>query len=349
MLIQRMDKDVFDNYSSTIITPKLVQVSPNLIVALFELMKLIPAKYTILNALKKGKIDPQYPIIETSSGTYALGMGIVCAELKIPFFIVSDPVIDEGLRSRLQDLGGKVQIISDKRDGLDIQSLRLEYLNEYLLKNKGAFWPAQYNNPENREAYSHFAEYLVSNIGSSFTLVGAVGSGGSTCGTIETLRKANNNIKLVGVDTFGSVLFGLPKKDRKLRGLGNSIFPQNLIHEYFDQVHWVNEEIAISNVRRLHSSKGFFCGPTTGAAYHVGNWIAQNNSKEMVVVISPDSGYRYMSTVYNDNWLKINKINLSKDYSDVNHALALTHIEEPWSYFDWNRRTYKDVMGIVNE
>ena len=349
MLIQRMDKDVFDNYSSTIITPKLVQVSSNLIIALFELMKLIPAKYTILNALKKGKIDPRYPIIETSSGTYALGMGIVCAELKIPFFIVSDPVIDEGLRSRLQDLGGKVQIISDKMDGLDIQSLRLEYLNEYLLKNKGAFWPAQYNNPENREAYSHFAEYLVSNIGSSFTLVGAVGSGGSTCGTIETLRKTNNNIKLVGVDTFGSVLFGLPKKDRKLRGLGNSIFPQNLIHKYFDQVHWVNEEIAISSVRRLHSSKGFFCGPTTGAAYHVGNWIAKNNSKEMVVVISPDSGYRYMSTAYNDNWLKINKINLSKDYSDVNHALALTHIEEPWSYFDWNRRTYKDVKGIVNE
>lgn len=349
MLIQRMHKDIFDNYSSTIITPKLVQVSPNLIIALFELMKLIPAKYTILNALRKGKIDPKYPIVETSSGTYALGMGIVCTELKIPFFIISDPVIDEGLRSRLQDLGGKVQIISAKNDGLDIQNLRLEYLNQYLLNNKGTFWPAQYNNPENRAAYNHFAEYLLSNVGSSFTLVGAVGSGGSTCGTIQTLRKVNNNIKLVGVDTFGSVLFGLPKKDRKLRGLGNSIFPKNLIHEYFDQVHWVNEEIAINNVRRLHSSKSFFCGPTTGAAYHVGNWIAKNNKKEMVVVISPDSGYRYMSTVYNNDWLEINKINLSKDFSIVKHAFALTHIEEPWSYLDWNRRTYKDVIGRANE
>jgi S-sulfo-L-cysteine synthase (3-phospho-L-serine-dependent) len=349
MLIQKIYKDVFDNYSSTIITPKLVQVLPNLIIALFELMKVIPAKYTILNALKVGKIDPKYPIIETSSGTYALGMGIVCAELKIPFFIVSDPVIDKGLRGRLQDLGGKIQIISGKKDNLDIQSLRLEYLNEYLLKNENVFWPAQYNNPENRESYSHFAEYLVRNIGSNFTLVGAVGSGGSTCGTIEPLRKVNNNIKLVGVDTFGSVLFGLPKKDRKLRGLGNSILPHNLIHEYFDQVHWVNEEIAISNVRRLHSSRGFFCGPTTGAAYHVGNWIARNNSKEMVVVISPDSGYRYTSTVYNDNWLKINKINLSKDYSKVKHVLTLTNVEEPWSYFDWGRRTYKNVIGRVNE
>ncbi|MEI6187033.1 MAG: pyridoxal-phosphate dependent enzyme [Alphaproteobacteria bacterium] len=349
MLIQKLHKEIFDNYSSSIATPKLVRVLPNLVIAIFELMKLIPAKYTILKALKEGKIDRKYPIIETSSGTYALGMGIVCAELEIPFFIVSDPVIDECLRMRLEDLGGNVQIISAKSSGLDIQSLRLEYLNQYLLNNKGAFWPAQYNNPENREAYNDFAKYLLDNVGDNFTLVGAVGSGGSTCGTIETLRKVNNNIKLVGVDTFGSVLFGLPNKDRKLRGLGNSIFPQNLIHEYFDQVHWVNEEVAINNVRRLHASKSLFCGPTTGAAYHVGNWIAKNNTKDMIVVISPDSGYRYMSTAYNNDWLKMNKINISNDFPIVKHATLLSHVQEPWSYFNWNRRTFEDVVGVVNE
>ena len=89
MLIQKLHKEIFDNYSSSIATPKLVRVLPNLVIAIFELMKLIPAKYTILKALKEGKIDRKYPIIETSSGTYALGMGIVCAELEIPFFIVS--------------------------------------------------------------------------------------------------------------------------------------------------------------------------------------------------------------------------------------------------------------------
>jgi len=349
MLIQKYKKNIYNNYSSTIITPKLIQVLPNLVITLFELMKLIPAKYTILNALKKNKIDPNCPIVETSSGTYALGMGIVCAELEIPFFIVSDPVIDKELMNRLKDLGGKVQIIASKSDNLNVQTLRLEYLNGYLLKNRGTFWPSQYNNPENRIAYSNFANYLLSNIGSNFTLVGTVGSGGSTCGTIEVLRKVNNNIKLIGVDTFGSILFGLPKKERKLRGLGNSIFPQNLIHEYFDQVHWVTAECAFNNTRKLHSSKGLFCGPTTGAAYHVAKWFAANNINEMVVLISPDQGYRYMSTVYNDNWLKVNKMNLSIDFSKPNRVLKLTEVKEPWSYFDWGRRTYKEVMNTANE
>lgn len=346
MLIQKFEKDIFLDYSSSIITPKLIQIKPNLVIALFELMKLIPAKYTIMQAISEDKIDPLYPIVETSSGTYALGLGIVCASLKIPFFIISDSVIDEGLKNRLEELGGKVQIISHSDGHLDIQALRLQSLNEYLINNKQAFWPSQYDNPNNRKAYAHFANYLLDNIGTNFTLVGSVGSGGSTCGTIQTLRQINNKIKLIGVDTFGSVLFGLTKKERKLRGLGNSIMPKNLIHEYFDQVHWINQECAFKSTRELHASKGLFCGPTTGAAYHVANWIAENNVNENIVIISPDSGYRYISTVYNSNWLETNKINLFTKFYEPNRVLSLSEAKEPWSYFDWNRRNYKEIVNI---
>lgn len=344
MLIQKFKEEIFSNYSSSIITPKLIQIGPNLIVALFELMKLIPAKYTIEKAIKENKIDPFYPVVETSSGTYALGIGIVCANLNIPFFIISDPVIDEPLQNRLEELGGKVQIISASNSHLDIQTLRLEALNQYLKTNKKAFWPSQYNNPDNRAAYQHFANYLLQNIGNCFTLVGPVGSGGSTCGTIETLRHTNNRIQLVGVDTFGSVLFGLHKKERKLRGLGNSIMPQNLIHHFFDQVHWITQECAIKNTRELHSKKGIFCGTTTGATYQVAKWIAENNINHTVVMISPDSGYRYTSSVYNDKWLKINGIDITSEFMEPKCALNLAEVKEPWSYLNWNREEYRQVV-----
>lgn len=344
MLIQKFNNDIFSDYSSSIITPKLVQIKPNLVIALFELMKLIPAKYTIVKAISENKIDPLYPIIETSSGTYALGIGIVCASLKIPFFIVSDPVIDEGLNNRLEELGGTVQIISESNGHLDIQTLRLEFLSKYLANNKKAFWPSQYDNPDNRKAYHGFSDYLLSNIGSSFTIVGSVGSGGSTCGTIERLRQINDKIRLVGVDTFGSVLFGLTKEERKLRGLGNSILPKNLIHKYFDQVHWVTQECAFKNARELHASQSLFCGPTTGATYHVAKWIAENNINQNVVMISPDPGHRYISTVYNNKWLEANTINLHMNFSKPKHALNLIEVEKPWSYFDWNRRNYREVI-----
>jgi cysteine synthase len=345
MLIQKINNKIFTNYSSTLIRPKLVQIASNLVVASFELMKIIPAKYAVLKAIDKGLINPNYPIIETSSGTYALGLAIVCAELNIPFFIIGDAVIDESLQNRLKYLGGKVQIISSKDGKQDIQKLRLEYLQEYLQNNKEAFWPAQYYNKDNRLAYTDFADYLIENIGNEFTLVGSVGSGGSTCGTIERLRQTNNDIALVGVDTFGSVLFGLDKKDRKLRGLGNSILPDNLIHEYFDQVHWVTAECAYQNTRELYTNTALFCGPTTGAAYHVAKWASKENPKKMTVLISPDSGYRYTSTVYNDQWLKGNMLDLNAKFLEPKHINNIKNALEPWSYINWNRRTYDEIKN----
>ena len=344
MLIQKFSHSIFSNYSSSIVNPKLIKIRDNIFIALFELMKLVPAKYTIMKGISEHKINPRIPIIETSSGTYALGLGIVCAELGIPFFIISDPVIDQTLINRLKQLGGDVQIISGTQNSfLDVQTCRLEVLQEHLIKNPQLFWTRQYDNPDNRVAYKDFANFLLENIKSNFTLVGAVGSGGSTSGTIEVLRKHNQKIRLVGVDTFGSILFGLKKGERKLRGLGNSVMPQNLVHEYFDQVHWITQDIAVAATRDLHSTYSLFCGPTTGAVYNVGRWIAKDENK-VVVLISPDTGHRYIDTVYNDEWIKKHNINLS-EYSSPKHIDNLSNAHQPWSYLNWDRRKYHEVVN----
>lgn len=342
-------KNIFQSYSDAILMPELIQLTDNLIMASFHLMKLMPAKFVIEKALREGRLNSSCPVVETSSGTYALGIGIVCAENGIPFHIVSDPAIDDDLQRRLQDLGGEVQILSQALSADNPQIYRLNTLKEYLHDHPGSFWPSQYNNPDNQLAYSILAENFLENIGNDFTLVGTVGSGGSTCGTIKRLRETNPAIRLVGVDTFGSVLFGLKNGKRLLRGLGNSILPGNLEHALFDEVHWVSAEDAFINTRQLHAQKSCFHGPTTGAAYQVAKWIASQEKDKIVVFIAPDSGHRYQSTLYNNQWLQ--------QVGIVDHRLTTTPIEVtspvdatgPWAYCQWNRQTYQQGVTMHDQ
>ena len=335
---------VFENTSSSLCIPNLIRLAPNLVVASFRLMKIVPAKYIIERALQRGEIHPDYPILESSSGTFALGVGVVCAERKITFHIVSDQAIDARLEERLRHLGGKVQIVGSRAGTeTNIQILRLEALQEQLRENPRAFWTRQYDNLDNQRAYRDFAKQLLNVLGTDIVIVGTVGSGGSTCGTIKTLREVEPSIKLVGVDTFGSVLFGLPVGKRELRGLGNSILPNNLDHSCFDEVHWVSARDANHYTRKLHGQFGLFCGPTSGAAYQVARWLEPPG--KTVVFLAPDEGHRYQDTVYNNRWMLENR------FAEVTPTEAPVQVkepaqaQEPWSYIEWNRRTLPDVTG----
>ncbi|WP_211472054.1 pyridoxal-phosphate dependent enzyme [Collimonas humicola] len=334
---------IYDSFSSAMDHPDLIQLRPGLVAAAFRLMKLVPAKYIVEKALAEGQLDPGMPVLETSSGTFAMGLGIVCAEKRIPFHIVSDAAIDERLQARLQQLGGRVQIVGSNAAGSNVQVLRLEALQEQLRNNPGGFWPRQYDNLDNQCAYRGFAAQLIRSLGKDIVLVGTVGSGASTCGTIKALRETDASIKLVGVDTFGSVLFGLPVGPRKLRGLGNSIYPNNLDHSCFDQVHWVSPAEAYASTRRLHAQYGLYCGPTSGAAFMVAEWLREQG--KTVVFIAPDEGHRYADSVYDDAWMR------AGGYADAvlaaapDKAFSPQTATAPWAYLDWERGSYQQVTG----
>jgi len=272
-----------------------------------------------------------------------LGLGIVCAEKGIPFYIVSDAAIDERLEARLHQLGGQVQIVGHNASGANVQVLRLKALQELMRRQPASFWPRQYENRDNQLAYRTFAHQLLDVLGTDIVLVGTVGSGASTCGTVKVLREIDPSIRLVGVDAFGSVLFGLPVAQRVLRGLGNSIHPGNLDHTCFDQVHWVSPAEAFASTRRLHSHYGLFCGPTSGAAFMVAEWLQEQ--RKTVVFIAPDEGYRYADSIYRDDWMRQN------GYAGATLATAPVRVKVPtpdagpWAYLDWDRRSYKAVTG----
>lgn len=339
-----MNSRVFDSRSSSLCLPSLIELRPRLVVAAFSLMKIVPAKFIIEAALERGEIHPEIPIVESSSGTFALGMGIVCAEKGLPFRIVSDAAIDARLDELLQTLGGKVQIVggglgTDK----NIQVMRLESLRELLEHDARAFWTRQYDNLDNQRSYRGFAEQLLAALGRDIVLVATVGSGGSSCGTIKALREVDPSIELIGIDTFGSVLFGLPAAKRQLRGLGNSIYPGNLDHSCFDEVHWVSAGDVYYWTRRLNSEFGLFCGPTSGAAYQVARQLDARG--KTVVFIAPDEGYRYISTVHCKGWLLANGFDLRTPTEAPVRVTHPSQAVEPWSRIEWSRRTLAEVSG----
>lgn len=333
----------FESYVDVIKTPDIIELKNNLYCTKFRLMKILPAKYIIEAGIREGRIKPTTTVIETSSGTFALGMAMVCNHFGLKSIIVSDPVIDDSLRRRLNDLGCHVDIVEEPCAIGGYQAARLNKVYEYLDSNGDYFWTQQYDNPGNPDAYAPVARQLIESAGYIDCLVGPVGSGGSMSGLLRALGSINEKeVFGIAVDTNNSVLFGQPDGPRQLRGLGNSIMPRNLSHQLFDEIHWVDASTAFNNTRELHHRYGVFCGPTSGAAYTVAHWFSEHNPDKKVAVVFPDEGYRYLDTVYNDIWLARGGYTTTVQ-SPVLVNSPISALKYRWSRMNWNHASINTV------
>ncbi len=336
--------NIFSNYSESIKNPKLIRLGPNLYMLGFQVMKLLPALHMLNKAEESGALNKNSLVVETSSGSFAYGIALACTEKKLPFVIVTDPSMDSMLKSQLTNQNGKIIIVRRSLEQGGVQQARLDALQNILNTTPFSYWPCQYDNPENANSYHNIGNDLFATLGKNITLVGPVGSGGSTGGIITAMRKHEESISLIGVDTFNSVLFGQKDGPRALVGLGNGILPKNLIHEKYDEVHWLSAAEAFQATLLLHRSKGIFAGPTTGAAFKVAQLTAKSNPNRAVVFISPDTGHRYTKTVYNKNWIKKHAFLAHSEQTMPYKVLHPLEAQESWSYMNWNRRSLFAVL-----
>ena len=325
--------------------PRIIRLRPNLFACCFQLMKLLPARFMLDRAEDRGELIPGSQICETTSGTFGLALARLGAIRNYRVRLISDPAIDPYLATQLKSLGASVDIVDkpDKEHGY--QGARLKRLREILRVTPGAYWPQQYDNPDNPLAYSLVAEAIADVVGPADCLVGSVGSGGSVSGTARFLRSAQPALKVCGVDTHNSVLFGHLDGPRTLRGMGNSIIPKNLDHAQFDDVHWVTAVDAVRAMRLLHIQHGLFMGPTSGAAMLVANWEATRYPDKSIVVLLPDEGHRYYRTAYDDAWLSSLP---GSDQPTPNDPIAVSSPMEAmtrWSYYRWGRTSQVDTFA----
>lgn len=292
------------------------------------------AAHGILAAKASGALKPGDKIIESSSGTLALGLAMVGGALGHEVHIVTDPRIDQLTLARLQALGTVVHIV-EQMSSSGWQGARLARLAELLEEHPSAFWPQQYTNPANPDSYRPLAEQLLADLGQVDLLVGSVGSGGSLCGTARTLREANPKVQVVAVDAVNSVIFDQRDDPRRLQsGLGNSLVPTNVDKSLLDQVHWLNDEEAFAATLRLVADEQIFAGNSSGSAYWVARWLStQCDCDATIVVILPDRGDRYYQTIYDPVYREehgVDQLRLPEQPCPVSFGTLVS----TWSYAD---------------
>ncbi|ADY24342.1 cysteine synthase family protein [Bacillus paranthracis] len=296
------------------------------------------AKQMILEAKRTGLLEEGAPIVESSSGTLAMGIAMVGTYLGHDVHIVTDPRIDDLTYKKLKSLGANIHVVNKMGDTGGWQRARLQYLKELLIKYPTAYWPKQYENIQNPLAYDQLAKDIVEQLGKIDYLVGAVGSGGSLCGTANSLKFTNPNLKVLAVDAVGSSVFF--QKDRPYRlqgGLGNSLKPKNVDYSVIDDVHWLNDEEAFNWTLELARHEKIIAGNSSGSVYAVARWLSTQVERDKVIAcIFPDRGDRYVDTIYDESFYLTHKLN--RGNLNMN-PIKIANIQdaEQWTYFHFNK------------
>lgn len=261
------------------------------------------ALHAVRMAKATGELKDGGVIVESSSGTLALGLALVGRALGHEVHIITDPRIDEITLAKLRTLNAVVHIVQRMNES-GWQGARLERLQQVMSQYPGAFWPRQYSNVCNPQAYTALAQELITDVGHVDILVGSVGSGGSLSGTARALKTYNPQLRVVGVDAVGSAIFGQPDTPGRLQsGLGNSLVPPNVDKTIIDEVHWLNDEEAFTATLRLVADEQIFAGNSSGSAYWVARWLStQAPANATIVTILPDRGDRYYNSIYNADY-----------------------------------------------
>ncbi|MFC3894848.1 PLP-dependent cysteine synthase family protein [Lentzea rhizosphaerae] len=266
-------------------------------------MKDRAALHMIGRALERGDLRPDGHVVESTSGTLGLGLALAGVVHDIPVTLVTDPGLEPIIRRMLRAYGATVDLVEQPHPTGGWQEARRERVAALLASLPGAYCPDQYNNPDNVAGYAPLAHELAAQLGRVDVLVCAVGTGGHSAGVASVLRRHFPSLRLVGVDTIGSTIFGQPARTRLMRGLGSSIFPRNVDYPAFDQVHWVNPGEAVWACRALASRHYASGGWSVGAVALVASWLARTSAPgTRIAAVFPDGPQRYFDTVFSDEY-----------------------------------------------
>jgi len=270
----------------------------------------------IEDAEKAGILKPGGTIIEGTSGN--TGMGLALAAIAKGYkciFTLADKQSQEKI-DILRAVGAEVIVCPTNVAPDDPKSYYsvAKKLNE---DTPNSFYPNQYDNLSNTAAhYETTGPEIWDNTDGKITHFAAgMGTGGTISGTSKYLKEQNKNLITVGVDSYGSVF----KKYKETgvfdeteiypyltEGIGEDILPKNVDFDLVDHIEKVTDKDGAIMTRRLAREEGLFIGWSCGAAVHGALVYARTHLKEddMMVIILPDHGTRYLGKVYNDNWMQ---------------------------------------------
>ncbi|MCS6895172.1 MAG: pyridoxal-phosphate dependent enzyme [Bacteroidia bacterium] len=266
-------------------------------------------------AERMGLLRPGGTIVEATSGNTGMGLALVAAVKGYRcIFTVPDKQSKEKIDA-LRALGAEVVITPTNVPPEDPRSY-YSVAKRLAQEIPGAFYPNQYDNLHNRQAHYETTgpEIWEQTEGRVTHFVAGMGTTGTICGIAQYLKERNPAIQVIGVDTYGSLFQKLhetgqidPKEiyPYLTEGIGEDIVPGNLDLSLIDKIIKVTDRNGALMARKLARYEGLFVGWSSGSAVWGALQVAKELSpKDVVVVLLPDHGTRYLNKIYNDAWMR---------------------------------------------
>jgi cystathionine beta-synthase len=264
-------------------------------------------------AERKGLLKPGGTIIEGTSGNTGMGLALVAAVRGYKMvFTITDKQSKEKI-DLLKALGAEVIVCPTAVEPEDPRSY-YSVAKKLAREIPNSYYPNQYENPMNPEAHYRTTgpEIWEDTEGKITHFVCGVGTGGTISGVGKYLKEKNPSVKVIGVDPIGSLYYEKVKTGKVGRaltyvveGIGEDFFPATMNLNILDDILQVTDEECFVVARRLVKMEGIFTGGSGGGCISAALKVAEKlGPKDLIVAFLPDTGMRYLSKVYNDEWMR---------------------------------------------
>lgn len=274
------------------------------------------ALYIIEEAERKGILKPGDTIIETTSGNTGFSIAMVSIIKGYECILAVSSKSSADKIDMLKTMGAKVYVCPAHVSADDPRSY-YEVAKRLHNEINGSVYINQYFNELNIDAHYQTTgpEIWEQTAGKITHLVACSGTGGTISGTARFLKEQNPNIKVIGIDAYGSVLQKYHQTKEfdaneiypyRIEGLGKNLIPTATDFNIIDKFEKVTDESSAHTARELAKTEGLFVGYTSGAAMQGLKQLEEEGEFDQnsnIVVIFPDHGSRYMSKIYNDEWM----------------------------------------------
>ena len=261
----------------------------------------------IEEAEETGKIKPGDTLIEATSGNTGIGFAMACAVKGYKIIITMPAKMSREKEVVLEALGAKIYRTPTEAKWNDPDShislakrLQKEIPNAHILD--------QYTNPANPDVHYHeTAQEILNDMGDNLSMIViGVGTGGTLTGIARRFKKLNPDVKIVGVDPYGSILGGGDEVHPYfVEGIGYDFIPEVLDNSLVDEYIKVSDQDSFLMARRLIREEGLLVGGSSGTAVFAALQAAKKLKKgERCLVILPDSIRNYLSKFVDDRWMK---------------------------------------------